>query len=169
MTPLQLDTMRGRIVAGTGHRPDKLGGHTADAMRRLDAFAEGLIDAARPRKVISGMALGWDQALVKAAGSCGIPYIAAVPFKGQESRWPFFSRKLYEILLSGAAEVIYVCEPGYAPWKMQRRNEWMVNNCEVLLELWDGSDGGTANCVRYADRKGVTAINAWPYFAGVLS
>jgi uncharacterized phage-like protein YoqJ len=35
---------------------------------------------------------------------------------------------------------------------MQVRNEWMVDHCNDLLAVWDGSDGGTGNCVRYAQR-----------------
>ncbi len=31
----------------------------------------------------------------------------------------------------------------------------MVNNCDMLIAVWDGSDGGTANCVKYAQSKGV--------------
>ena len=34
---------------------------------------------------------------------------------------------------------------------MQERNEWMVNNCDVLIAVWDGTSGGTANCVKYAE------------------
>ena len=34
--------------------------------------------------------------------------------------------------------------------KMQTRNEWMVNHCDKLIAVWNGSDGGTGNCVNYA-------------------
>jgi uncharacterized phage-like protein YoqJ len=33
---------------------------------------------------------------------------------------------------------------------LQKRNEWMVDHCDLLIAVWDGSEGGTANCVRYA-------------------
>lgn len=164
MSPAQLDTMRARIIAGTGHRPDKLGGYSPAATKRLQGFAEFVLDLARPRGVITGMALGWDQALANAAARCGIPYVAAVPFKGQESRWPFFSRQEYDLLLRNARKVVYVCEPGYAAWKMQRRNEWMVDQCDVLFAVWNGTDGGTANCVRYAEKQGRPVVNAWQDF-----
>ena len=45
---------------------------------------------------------------------------------------------------------------------MQKRNEWIVDNSLRLLALWDGSKGGTANCVTYA-RYGRREIkNVWP-------
>jgi hypothetical protein len=34
------------------------------------------------------MARGWDLALAKAAVELGLPLFAAIPFVGQESRWP---------------------------------------------------------------------------------
>ncbi len=35
---------------------------------------------------------------------------------------------------------------------MQKRNEWMVDNCDMLVAVWDGTDGGTYNCIDYAKR-----------------
>lgn len=108
-----------------------------------------------PTQVISGMALGWDTALAMAAIAHHIPLIAAVPFVGQESRWPPAQRLRYQKLLRRATEVVVVTEGGYAAWKMQKRNEWMVDRCDVLLALWDGSSGGTANCLTYARQRHV--------------
>lgn len=36
---------------------------------------------------------------------------------------------------------------------MQKRNEWMVDNCDILIAVWDKSPGGTKNCVDYAESK----------------
>jgi len=110
------------------------------------------------------MALGWDQALAQAAVDMKIPFDAAVPFVGQESRWPAESAKRYRSLLSQARNVTVVCDGGYAAWKLQRRNIWMVDHCDAVLALWNGSDGGTANCVRYADGKR-PVINVWNEWA----
>ena len=59
------------------------------------------------------------------------------------------------------AEVVFVSEPGYAAWKMQVRNKWMVDNSDLVLALWNGTDGGTANCVRYAEKVGKPITNLW--------
>jgi len=138
------------IIAGTGHRPDKLGGYGEATFLRLCHVASEALIRLKPTRVISGMALGWDQALAQAATEWHIPFVAAVPFKGQEAAWPAASQKYYHELLRKAESVVYVSKPPYAARKMQVRNEFMVHKCDLLLALWDGSDGGTANCVRYA-------------------
>lgn len=152
------------IAAGTGHRPDKLGGYGAAADRRLTLFARSVLGVVRPSGVISGMALGWDMALAEAALDLGIPLLAALPFRGQEARWPEASQARYRGLLARTFRVEVVCEDGYSAWKMQARNEWMVDRCHVLLALWDGSSGGTANCVRYARRVERPRLDLWPLY-----
>lgn len=149
------------ILAGTGHRPDKLGGYGERAWYQLAEFATGQLDVLRPKLVISGMALGWDTALAYAAIQHKIPFHAYIPFVGQELHWPEHSRAIYKTLLD-AAEKIVVCSEGeYAIWKMQDRNRKMVDNANAVLALWNGSNGGTANCVNYASDKGVEIINVW--------
>jgi uncharacterized phage-like protein YoqJ len=158
------------IIAATGHRPDKLGGYgNPVASQRLMDLAADHIDKARPAKVISGMALGWDTAFGWAAVHLRIPLIAAVPFRGQESRWPVSSQTLYRLLLDRAEDVVVVCDGGYAVWKLQKRNEWMVDHADRMCALWDGSAGGTRNCVEYALNKGkpvTTLYQAWKAMSG---
>ncbi len=103
-------------------------------------------------KGVSGMALGVDQHFVLACKQLNLPYIAAVPFVGQESRWPTEAQQHYRELLRGAEEIVHVCGPGYVYWKMQARNEWVVDTCSQLIAVWDGSSGGTANTVLYAHK-----------------
>lgn len=154
------------LICGTGHRPNKLGGYSNEARCRLVDIAEAWLIENKPEKVISGMALGWDQALAHATFRLDpeLPFIAAVPFKGQESRWPQESRKDYQDLIRDAAEIVYVCDEGYAVWKMQKRNEWMVDNSDLILAMWDGSSGGTANCIKYAKSKNKPIVNLWEYY-----
>lgn len=149
------------IVAGTGHRPDKLGGYGWEPEARLRCLAISWLEVAKPERVISGMALGWDQALASAAHISGIPFTAAVPFLGQEKMWPAESQKRFQTLLEKAEKVEIVCSGGYSPAKMQKRNEWMVDNCTHVLALWNGTTGGTANCVKYAQKQEKPIINLW--------
>ena len=152
------------IVAGTGHRPDKLGGYSDDAFNKLERIAYNWLHTNRPERVISGGALGWDQALAQAALYDGIPLTLALPFPKFWIKWPKKSQDYLELLVSQADKVVYVCEEGYAAWKMQARNKWMVDNCQSVLALWNGTDGGTANCVRYAEQTGRPIINLWKEF-----
>jgi uncharacterized phage-like protein YoqJ len=156
------------IIAGTGHRPDKLGGYSENAHNNLVRLAEHWIARNKPRGVISGMALGWDQALAEASIHAHVPLLAAVPFKGQEMMWPEASRLRYNQIMSMASKIEIVSEGGYAAYKMQIRNEWMVNNSDLLLALWNGSRGGTANCLKYAKSKNREIYNLWNEFSGAL-
>lgn len=157
------------IIAGTGHRPDKLGGYGEEATGRLVTLARGWLRENNPERVITGMALGWDQALGWAAHDEGIPFLAAIPFTGQEKAWPALSQQWHNDLLNLAQEVVIVSDGGYAAWKMQIRNKWMVDNSDAVLALWNGSDGGTANCVRYAQQAGKRIINLWERYDGTES
>jgi uncharacterized phage-like protein YoqJ len=115
--------------------------------------------------MISGMALGWDTAFAIATIRLGIPLVAAVPFSGQESRWPEAAQARYRSIIAAASDVIVVSPGSYAPAAMHARNRWMVDHCDALAALWNGSpDGGTAACVRYAASVGRQTINLWSEF-----
>ena len=32
---------------------------------------------------------------------------------------------------------------------MQKRNEFMVDNSDLVVAVWNGTSGGTANCLAY--------------------
>lgn len=147
------------IICGTGHRPTKLGGYGTEASVRLIRVAEAELFRIKPTRVISGMALGWDTALAQAAIKLNIPFSAYIPFKGQESMWPRKSQDEYHDLLVMASEYIIISEGGYSVEKMQIRNEAMVDACKLVLALWDGTSGGTANCLNYARMIGKPIIN----------
>lgn len=150
------------ILAVTGHRPQTLGSYHADVQARLVRLACAEIKAIAPDVVLTGMALGWDIAVAQACVSLRVPFKAVVPFVGQESVWPRDSQALYRTMLSQAVEKIVVCDGGYAAWKMKKRNIYLVNNCDMLLALWNGlASGGTFQCVEYADEKGVEIRNCW--------
>lgn len=141
------------IIAGTGHRPSKLGGYSQRVTDEWVDLAAYILEHWRPEKVISGLALGWDTYLALAAIRVGVPLIGAIPFNGQESRWPPESQAIYNHIQDHATELVVVCGGGYSPEKMQRRNAWMVDHCDFLLACWDGSTGGTGNCLAYAQAK----------------
>ena len=146
-------------IAFTGHRPNKIGGHDLNNPKR-QAIIKALTDAVnRAVKkygetheivVITGGALGVDQDAARIAYKLGIPFIVAVPCQGQDSKWPAESKKRYQKMLSLASEVVMVYDGPYNNTCMQDRNIWMVDRCDALIAVWDGTKGGTANCVKYA-------------------
>lgn len=157
------------ILAGTGHRPDKLGGYDPHTTKRVLDFATEILRHHQPSLVISGMAQGWDMALAQAAVNLGIPFHAYVPFHGQEQVWPMATRLYYKALLSLAQNVVMVTQGGYSKSAMQLRNQAMVDNCDLLAALWNGSKGGTENCLMYAMLTSKPYINYWPQFMGTLT
>ena len=143
------------IVAGTGHRFVEF---PVDRFVRSIAAELCLLG---PRKVISGMALGLDMALAEAALMIGVPFIAAVPFPMQASRWPEDQQARWRGLLLKAYEVVHI-SPFTVTSAYERRNRWMIDRADQVLAYWDGSlNGGTANGVRYAEKKRVPILNLW--------
>lgn len=156
------------IVAGTGHRPDKLGGYNIIVNSKMHHIAMNWLQRKKPDidYVISGMALGWDQELAKACVSLDIKFHAYIPFVGQELRWPADAIQTYELLLKAADQVVYtdVGDPvqGYTPVKMFNRNIAMVDASDLILALWNGVNaGGTFNCVSYAVKRAKPVVNLW--------
>ena len=152
------------IYCATGHRPDKLGGYNYQAESKLSRFAVQVLQNVRPKPevIYSGMALGWDQAICYACNKVQIPYVSVLPYNKFGSSWPQESQDRLSELLRLAKERVYVHDTDeYRVWYMQDRNEWMVNNAEVVLALWNGSDGGTKNCIKYAEKVNKPVVNFW--------
>jgi len=148
-------------IAGTGHRPDKLGGYSDVVTNLLFELIQEAVIELNPQTVISGMALGFDQVLAEVSLSLDIPFIAAIPFIGQEKQWPKPSQAHYHALLKHASDVVTVSSGGFSHSAMQIRNQYMVDRCDVVLALWNGSPGGTANCIRYAKNIHKPIVNLW--------
>lgn len=146
------------IISLTGYRPDKLPNketgyklpnptytHVCQAIQKV-------LKELKPEKCLSGMALGSDQYFAAIAYRLGIPFVACLPFEGQELAWPEESQKGYRLLRKLASEEVIVSPGGYAAYKMQVRNKYLVDNCDKLIAVIRKSEtvGGTFNCVSYA-------------------
>lgn len=155
-------------VAVTGHRPDKLGGYTSQVEYLLNKFAWEQLVRLKPDKVITGMALGWDQAIGWAAYRCKIPFIACVPFPDQHKVWRPQQQVMYHTLLRYAEQIIVVCPNPYSPRKMHKRNVAMVELCDNVLALWDGSMGGTHDCLEWCKTVDKPYENVWDEWAKII-
>lgn len=146
------------VVSCTGHRPDKLPNKETGYILPNPTYisvcqqTEKILKEINPDKCISGMALGYDSYFANVCIKLGIPFIAAVPFLGQEKMWPEKSKRVYFKLLEKAESVIVVSEGAYSAKKMQIRNEFLVNQCSILVACIRKSEtnGGTYNCLQYA-------------------
>lgn len=153
-------------LAVTGHRPPKLftkaeGPYTDQSRKKLERFATMALRHYMPDCVLTGMALGWDQAVAQACVDLQIPFVAACPCRDQQRLWWPASQAHYIALLEFADEVVYVKDGPYDAACLQLRNEWLVDRCDEVLALYDGSGGGTANCVAYAQQQGKSVHNVW--------
>jgi uncharacterized phage-like protein YoqJ len=135
--------------------------------RTLAEYLSSLLVATDNLQSVSGMALGFDQWAAEVCIDYGIPFQAAVPFVGQEAIWPEQAQVRYRELLGKAQSVVIVSEGGYTADKLQRRNEYMVDllvgPADRLVGWWDGTPGGTRNCVRYATSRGKRWVNLFEY------
>lgn len=158
------------IVAATGHRPEKLFPELPREAAYSDEARTDLVDFAfkiiRDRRqgdllMISGMALGWDQAVAEASLKLGIPFIAAVPFVGQEKLWSGRQQTHYRWLLERALRVEIIC-PHSLTVAYGIRNQWMIDKANAVLALYDGTEGGTRHAVEYATESWDMPIeNVW--------
>lgn len=160
------------ILAGTGHRPDKLIRkdlipYTARQHNLIVKVCEKAISELGATKVISGMALGFDQAFAQAAINLHLPLVAAVPFLGQEKIWQGKSRFYWKYLIDYASingEVHYLAEH-YSAKALMERNHWMVDHADHVLACYNGiGTSGTASCVNYAYLKNKPVTNIWKDF-----
>lgn len=156
------------VIAGTGHRPPRLG--LSYSRPDLDKLTEFAITHLRSRNdygddnlsIISGMALGWDQALALAATVLDIPFIAAIPFEGQEKKWPKSAQDLYRQIISRAAQVVCVGSKNEIMNAFHLRDYWMVDNATEMLTLYNGEAyGGTFKTLKYARKKQRQVTNLW--------
>jgi len=121
-------------------------------------------ESPEPITLISGMALGVDTigAMVLLRLKAQFPnrffLECAIPCLNQDDRWKADDKKRYKDLLSQADVVTYVSEKAYTNGCMQKRNEYMVNQADVILAVWDGSKSGTGNCVIYALEQGMPVM-----------
>lgn len=152
----------GNVIAATGHRPAKIGGHGPETLQQARTVARYALAALAPSGVIQGMAQGWDTAVALAALDLGVPLTCALPFEGQEMCWPAEARHRYRMILARADTVEVVSAGGFSNYAMHARNRWMVDRCGLVLACWDGvRSGGTAHCLDYADMVGRPWLNVY--------
>lgn len=170
----------------TGHRPQAkcmFGFNLKDERYRplyneLVNTIELCINEEGINRFISGGALGVDQIgywLVHKLKNKypDIKNIVAVPFKNQDIIWTVEQKQWYKKMLKLADEIIYVDEISeyqvkdtkvgeYHVAKMDMRNHYMVDNSRIVIAVFDGNKGGTANCVRYARKTGKSLFRLFP-------
>jgi len=159
-----------KVVCFTGRRPKDLCGYDRECYlefnNQLVKFVKKLYDDG-VRTFITGGAQGFDQLAFWAVNKLKTKYdditnIVYVPYKGQEKMWAkigVFSQDDYKQMLEKADEVKYLQGYCVENWSkaLMDRNHKMVDDSDFVVALYQGDDwasakGGTAECMRYANR-----------------
>jgi uncharacterized phage-like protein YoqJ len=125
-----------RIVI-TGHRTEKLQTYNIDWINSTisDILIE-IQNLSDKNIAYSGMASGVDLFFCSACRILDIPYIACIPFEGQETKMTQIDCDTRKTLLEYAKEIKHV------------KNSWMVEHCDIGIVVWDGNKGGTHNVIQ---------------------
>lgn len=158
----------------TGHRPrsfpwryNEQDERCVNLKRVLRAVIVSCIEGG-VKHFITGMALGVDTwaAEIVLSLKTQYPHItleAAIPHLKQESRWPEESQKRYWRILGEADKVTVVTKAEYAPRLMMIRNEYMIDNADYVIGIYNGSStGGTKHALDYAVQCGKHMIIIHP-------
>ena len=135
-------------VALTGHRPQRLKGKESEIYQ----WILEQLDKENYTEAYSGMAMGADQLFAVAAEEKNIPLICCYPYKKER-----FHPK--EIRIMDNAEDVRFISQEYSKKAYWLRDKYMVDNCDVLLAVFDGKKyGGTWITIEYAERIGKPVV-----------
>ena len=162
-----------KTLAFTGHRPDKLFGYdycnkdNLKMLLKLKALICRYIEKKNINTFISGMALGidmWSAQLIISLKKRypHIKLVCAIPCKEQYKKWNKEDIVMWHEIVNNADYVYYVSEEPYNNWCMEKRNRWIVDNSNHCIAVWDGSEGGTYNCIKYAIKRQRTVMRFHP-------
>lgn len=146
-------------VSFTGHRPDKLpyvdenDPSCIGLKERLEETVRALI-ADGADTFNSGMALGVDmwaaEIILKLKEEFpNITLTAVIPCPEQADKWGEILQGRYNGILARCDKII-TTSPCYEKGCMLKRNKALVELCDILVAVFDGSRGGTMQTVNYA-------------------
>lgn len=159
----------GKICCFTGYRPHRFA-FSPDGLRpeQVQAALGTLIRRLHSEgycTFISGMSAGVDlwaasEVLALRRIHPEVELVAAVPFAGQENRWPIPLQREYRRILDSCQQVEYLFSEKEAAVDSsacyRQRNHWMVDRADTVVAVCEvdvaDSRTGTAATVRYARR-----------------
>lgn len=153
-----------KICAFTGHRKIE-NRHMAKIndllLRAVEyAYGEGC------RIFITGGALGFDtlaaQTVIRYKLSHhDVKLNIVIPCKNQSDMWSPSQISLYEYTLSNADEVVYMTDE-YEDGCMRLRNQYLADQCDLMIAYVSRPYSGAAQTVRMAERAGKKVYNIYP-------
>lgn len=89
-----------------------------------------------------------------------ITLIAVIPFEEQAKNWDEANRDKYYDILQQCDEALML-NTYYRPGCYNQRNRYMVDHSSKMICYYDGSKGGTAYTVKYAEQKNLQIKNLY--------
>ncbi len=158
-------------ISFTGHRPNKIFGYNIYS-KKYDLLRDKLLEVfdyveskyGEILNAYNGLALGFDTIAFEELyfSKRDVNIIGCIPFEKQASKWTKESIGVYNKMKDKSDELVYVdtidkykvkntIEGEYHVAKMQKRNELMIDNSNVLISCWNHEkQGGTWFAIRYA-------------------
>ena len=145
----------------TGHRPKGLpfGYNERDSRckklkKELKKLILNKIKNENVTTFLSGMALGTDMFAAEIVLELkrkfrNITLTAVLPCRTQAARWNNEAIARYELILAKCDKII-VLQDEYTQSCMPKRNLYMVEHSDCIIAVWSGTEGGTANTIRFA-------------------
>lgn len=151
----------------TGHRPQKLGyGENSiqcdELKSKLEELIIELIEKEDVTHFISGVALGVDTYAANIVLNLKTQYPditleCAIPCENQAAKWNERDRDVYYDLISKCDKETLL-QQKYSSDCMQKRNEYMVDNSDYVIAVWNGKPSGTGNTVKCAKKSNKTVL-----------
>lgn len=145
----------------TGHRPKGLpfGYNERDSRckklkKALKKLILNKIQEENTTAFLSGMALGTDMFAAEIVLGLkrkfrDITLTAVLPCRTQAAKWNKEATARYELILAKCDKVI-ILQDEYTPSCMNMRNLYMAEHSDCVIAVWSGTEGGTANTIRFA-------------------
>lgn len=156
-----------KTVCFTGHRPQILKflwNEECEMCKNLKMQIKNtiteLIEKENATHFISGMALGVDMICAEIVLELKKTYPqitleCAIPCETQAAKWTEKYRDRYfNTIIASDKETLL--QTHYTADCMMKRNKYMVDKSDIVVAVWNGSKGGTANTVNYAKQSGKT-------------
>ncbi len=157
---------QGMTLAGTGHRPNRLGGYSHNTYSKLRTLADKVVREYQPFYGYCGGALGWDTAWGEALMKAGIPYCLALPGLWMGSNWKDEQVAKLDTLKENADKVISI-SPEYSPKSYIIRDRYMVIHSEGVVALLNPtatSSGSYITCA-YAAKLNRPILHLWDQYS----
>ena len=78
-----------------------------------------------------------------------ITLTAVLPCRTQAAKWNKEATARYELIVDRCDKII-ILQDEYTPSCMHKRNLYMVEHSDCVIAVWSGTEGGTANTIRFA-------------------